>query len=106
VANTRSAEKQNRQAIRHRTRNQAITSALRTQVRKFREALSRGDAAATKAELTAAVRAISKAASKGVIHKGQAARRIARLSKSASHPPAPAKTAAHPAAPAKPAASR
>src|SRR5438067_13780139 len=88
VANTKSAEKQNRQAIRHRARNQAITSAVRTQVRKFREALSGGDAAKVKSELTAAVRAISKAASKGVIHKGQAARRIARLSKASTHPPA------------------
>ena len=94
LANTRSAEKQNRQAIKHRARNQAVTSALRTQVRKFRDALAGGDAAKTKSELTAAIGAISKAASKGVIHKGQAARRIARLSKAATHPPAPAKTAA------------
>ncbi len=90
VANTKSAEKQNRQAIRHRARNQAITSALRTQVRKFREALAAGDAARTKSELTAAVRAISKAASKGVIHKAQASRRISRLSKAASHAAQPA----------------
>jgi small subunit ribosomal protein S20 len=83
VANTKSAEKQNRQAIRHRARNQAVTSALRTQVRKFREALAGGDAAKTKTELIASVRAISKAASKGVIHKAQASRRIARLSKAA-----------------------
>ena len=91
MANTKSAEKQNRQAIRHRARNQAITSALRTQVRKLREALTAGDAARTKAELTEAVRAISKAASKGVIHKAQASRRIARLSKAASHTAQPAK---------------
>ncbi|HEX9572487.1 MAG TPA: 30S ribosomal protein S20 [Myxococcales bacterium] len=91
MANTKSAEKQNRQAIRHRARNQAITSALRTQVRKFREALTAGDAARTKAELTAAMRAISKAASKGVIHKAQASRRIARLSKAASHTAQPGK---------------
>jgi small subunit ribosomal protein S20 len=96
VANTKSAEKQNRQAIRHRARNQAITSAVRTQVRKFREALSGGDAAKTKSELTAAIRAISKAASKGVLHKGQAARRISRLSKAAAHPPAAPKSAAAP----------
>ena len=53
MANTKSAEKQNRQAIRHRARNQAITSALRTQVRKFREALTAGDAARTKAKAAA-----------------------------------------------------
>ena len=84
MANTKSAEKQNRQAHKHRSRNQSITSALRTQVRKFREALASGDASRTKGELTAAIRAISKAASKGVIHKAQASRRISRLSKAAS----------------------
>ena len=94
MANTKSAEKQNRQAIRHRARNQAITSAVRTQVRKFREALSGGDAAKTKTELSAAIRAISKAASKGVIHKAQASRRIARLSKAAAHPNAISASAA------------
>jgi small subunit ribosomal protein S20 len=84
VANTKSAEKQNRQAHKHRARNQSITSALRTQVRKFREAVASGDATKVKAELSAAVRAISKAASKGVIHHRQASRRIARLSTAAN----------------------
>jgi len=89
VANTKSAEKQNRQAQKHRARNQGITSAVRTQVRKFREALAAGDAARTKTELTSAIRAIARAASKGVIHKAQASRRIARLSRSAIATAAP-----------------
>ena len=55
-------------------------------MRKFREALASGDAAKTKTELVSAIRSISKAASKGVIHKAQASRRIARLSKSANAP--------------------
>ena len=88
MANTNSAEKQNRQAQKHRARNQGITSAVRTQVRKFREALAAGDAAKAKTELTSAIRVISKAASKGVLHKAQASRRIARLSKAASAAPA------------------
>jgi small subunit ribosomal protein S20 len=88
VANTRSAEKQNRQAQKHRARNAHVLSTLRTSVRKFREALSAGDAAKTKQELAAAVRQIAKAASKGVIHKGQASRRISRLTRSASQPAA------------------
>src|SRR4051812_37247419 len=90
VANTKSAEKANRQAHKHRARNQGITSALRTQVRKFREALASGDAGRTKTELVAAIRSISKAASKGVIHKAQASRRIARLSHAAQATPAAA----------------
>lgn len=83
MANTKSAEKQNRQATKHRARNQHITSTLRTKVRKFREAVAGDDAVKTKDELAAAVKAIAKAATKGVIHKGQAARRISRLNKTA-----------------------
>lgn len=83
MANTKSAEKQNRQATKHRARNSHITSTLRTQVRKFREAVAGEDAGKTKAELAAAVKAIAKAASKGVIHKAQASRRISRLNKAA-----------------------
>jgi len=89
LANTRSAEKQNRQAQKHRVRNTHILSTLRTSVRKFREAAASGDAQKTKEELAAAVRQIAKAASKGVIHKGQAARRISRLTKAAGSPPSP-----------------
>ena len=86
MANTRSAEKQNRQAQKHRVRNAHVLSTVRSSMRKFREAVAAGDAAKTKQELTQAVRQIAKAASKGVIHKGQAARRISRLSKAAAQP--------------------
>ncbi len=88
MANTRSAEKQNRQAQKHRARNTQVLSALRTSVRKFREAAAAGDAAKTKTELAAAVKQIAKAASKGVIHKAQASRRISRLTKAAHQPAA------------------
>ena len=91
MANTSSAEKQNRQAQKHRIRNAHVMSSLRTSVRKFREAAASGDAAKIKQELAAAVRQIAKAASKGVIHKAQASRRISRLTKAASQPPAPAR---------------
>ena len=87
MANTRSAEKQNRKAQKNRLRNAHVLSTLRTSVRKFREAAASGDAQKTRQELAAAVRQIAKAASKGVIHKGQAARRISRLTKAASNRP-------------------
>ena len=91
MANTRSAEKQNRQARKHRLRNSHVMSTLRTSVRKFREAAASGDAAKTKQELAAAVRQIAKAASKGVIHKAQASRRISRLTKAATQATTPAR---------------
>ena len=83
MANTKSAEKRNRQAQKHQARNQHVTSQLRTQIRKVREALGGGDAPKTQTELAAAVKLIAKAASKGVIHKAQASRRISRLSRAA-----------------------
>ncbi|MBS2023486.1 MAG: 30S ribosomal protein S20 [Deltaproteobacteria bacterium] len=83
MANTKSAQKQNRQSIKRRARNAAGTSALRTEVRKFRETLEGSDAAKTATDLKGAIKAINKAASKGLIHKAQASRRISRLSKAA-----------------------
>ena len=91
MANTRSAEKQNRQAQKHRIRNAHVMSTLRTSVRKLREAAAAGDPDKTKQELASAVRQIAKAASKGVIHKAQASRRISRLTKAASQVAPPAK---------------
>ena len=90
MANTKSAEKQNRQATKHRARNSHVTSGLRTEVRKFRETTLAGDAPKTAAALKSAIKKIAKAASKGVIHKSQAARRISRLSKAAHAKAAPA----------------
>jgi small subunit ribosomal protein S20 len=84
VANTRSAEKANRQSQKHRVRNSHVLSTLRTSVRKFREAATGADAGKTKEELAAAIKQIAKAASKGVIHKAQASRRISRLTKAAN----------------------
>lgn len=85
MANTKSAEKANRQSTKHRARNSHISSTVRTSVRKFRDGLEAGtnDAAATAASLKAAVRQIAKAGSKGIIHKAQVARRISRLSTAA-----------------------
>jgi small subunit ribosomal protein S20 len=91
VANTRSAEKQNRQAQKRRIRNAHVMSTLRTRVRKFREAAAVGDLDRTRQELASAVREIAKAASKGVIHKAQASRRISRLTRAASQVAPPAK---------------
>jgi small subunit ribosomal protein S20 len=84
VANTKSAEKRNRQTQKHRARNQHVISRVRTQVRKVREAIAGSDLPKTKAELAAAVKLIDKAASKGVIHRAQASRRISRLTRAAN----------------------
>ena len=58
-----------------RRRNKATKSALKTSIRRFREAADAGDAAKATQLAQAANRALDKAASKGVIHKNQAANR-------------------------------
>jgi small subunit ribosomal protein S20 len=80
VANTRSAEKMIRAAERRRVRNRSIKSAVKTYVRKA----ERGIVAAVEDSNALVVQAISKldkAASKGILHKRNAARRKSRLMK-------------------------
>lgn len=81
MANTRSAEKRNRQSQKRRTRNAAVRSTVKTAVKQAREAFKTKDPAKVKDALTDAVRALGKASSKGVLHKRTAARRIGRLRK-------------------------
>ena len=65
-------------------RNKSVKSALKTSVRKFREAVEAGDADQAKKAAADASRALDKAASKGVIHKNQAANRKSAVSKQAA----------------------
>ncbi len=90
MANTRSAVKRNRQAQKRRTRNVQVRTGLKSAVKKARDAIAQGDPAATKQSVYAASRALDRAASKGVIHKNAAARRISRLAKAAAKRPQPA----------------
>ncbi len=79
MANTASAEKRNRQSLKRRARNVAVRTGVKSAVKKVREALATGDAAGAKTALTAALKALDGAASKGVLHRNTASRRIARL---------------------------
>jgi small subunit ribosomal protein S20 len=75
VANIKSQMKRNKQNEKARLRNKAVKSELRTLVRRFREAADAGDGEQAQAALKDASRKLDKAASKGVIHKNQAANR-------------------------------
>ena len=79
MANTKSAQKRNRQALKRRARNQAVRTQVKSAVKKAREALAAKDPAKAQEALRAAARTLDKAASKGVLHKKNASRRIARL---------------------------
>jgi small subunit ribosomal protein S20 len=80
MANHPSAEKRNRQRIKRTSRNRAVLTAVRSHVKVLRAALKAGEKAAAKKALAIAISALDKAASKGVLHRKAASRRIARLS--------------------------
>ena len=75
MANIKSQIKRNRTNEAARLRNKSVKSALKTSVRKFREAADAGDVAKATELARSASRQLDKAASKGVIHKNQAANR-------------------------------
>jgi small subunit ribosomal protein S20 len=84
VANIKSHIKRNRQNEQRRQRNKAVKSEVKTYVRRFHEAADAGDSATATERLKTAVRELDKAASKGVIHKNQAANRKSALAKRAA----------------------
>jgi small subunit ribosomal protein S20 len=81
VANIKSQEKRNRTNERRRLRNKSVKSSLHTATRKFRAAAEAGDKATAEELLLSASRQLDKAASKGVIHKNQAANRKSALAR-------------------------
>jgi small subunit ribosomal protein S20 len=83
VANVASAEKRNRQRIKRRARNQFHLTTMRTYVKRVRVAIEAKDGKVAEL-LKAAIAVIDKAASKGVIDKKAASRKISRLTKSSN----------------------
>jgi small subunit ribosomal protein S20 len=83
VANTKSAEKAARQAVKHRAANVALRSRLRTAIRKATEITSSGKADEARAALKDAQPTIDSMVSKGLIHRNKAARHKSRLAKKA-----------------------
>ena len=79
MANIKSQEKRNRTNERARLRNKSVKSSLRTAVRAFREAAEAGEKDKAAELLAATSRKLDKAASKGVIHKNQAANKKSAL---------------------------
>jgi small subunit ribosomal protein S20 len=79
MANTPSAKKATRKIARRAAVNKNRRSRVRTYVRKVEEALAAGDKSAAEAALFAAQPELMRAATKGVIHKNTASRKVSRL---------------------------
>ena len=79
MANIRSAIKRNRQNEKRRLHNRVFRGSTRTQIRKARIAINAGDKKIAVEEVNQAIAQLDSAASKGIIHKNNAARRKSRL---------------------------
>jgi small subunit ribosomal protein S20 len=78
---TKSAKKRLRQSLERRERNRSTRSALKTQIKKVREAVKGGDLAQADAEARVAAKKLDLAAAKKIIHKNAAARTKSRISR-------------------------
>ena len=79
MANHFSALKRARQTAKRTVRNRVNRSRIRTALRHFREALTKGDKAAAEQLFRQTVSAIDKAIQKGVLHANSAGRYKSRL---------------------------
>jgi small subunit ribosomal protein S20 len=75
LANIKSQKKRVLTNAKAQARNKSVRSSVKTAVKKVQEAIAAGDKATALAGLQAANRELDRAATKGVIHKNQAANR-------------------------------
>ena len=79
MANTSSAKRAARQAVRRTARNKSKMSRMKTEVRKVEEAIAAGKKDEAIAALKAAEPILVRTAQKGMIHKKTASRKVSRL---------------------------
>lgn len=109
---TASAKKQARSGVKRAARNRAVRSEVKTMVVKARRSIAEtgGDSAERMTTALEALRSLDRAASKGVLHRNNAARRKGRLArqmaKMSTAAPAPAAAKGKKAAPSAPAAAK
>ena len=80
MANTPSAKKATRKIARRTAINKARRTNMRTNLRNLEEAIAAGDKAKATAQFRLVQPVVMKSASKGIIHKNTAARKMSRLS--------------------------
>jgi small subunit ribosomal protein S20 len=80
MANTAQSKKRARQAIRRTDINKARRSRVRTFLRKVEESIASGNIEAAREALNVAQSELMRAASKGIVHKNTASRKVSRLS--------------------------
>ena len=84
MANIKSQIKRVKTNNKAQARNKSVSSSIKTAVRKFREAVVKGDAATTTTELRSASKALDIAVAKGVVHRNTAANKKSSMAKAAA----------------------
>ena len=84
MANIKSQIKRVKTNNKAQARNKSVSSSIKTAVRKFREAVVKGDAATTTTELRAASKALDVAVAKGVLHRNTAANKKSSMAQAAA----------------------
>ena len=84
MANIKSQVKRIKTNEKARQRNKAVTSRLKSSIRKFRDALTSGDSSKVQSELRSASRLLDVAVAKGVIHRNNAANKKSAMAKAAA----------------------
>ncbi len=81
MAKSKSAIKRHKQSLKRRARNRHVRSSVKSAIKDVRSALGTGSGEEAGKALTKAASVISRAGSKGVLHKKNVARKVARLSR-------------------------
>lgn len=79
MANIKSAKKRVGITQKQNLRNRMVSSAVKTSIKRFNQAIEEGDQAKTENSYIKAVSMVDKAAAKGVMHKNAANRKKAQL---------------------------
>ncbi len=81
MANSKSAAKRARQTIKRTARNKAVRSKLKTDLKRFEQAMVSEDKELAEQRLKRAIITIDKAVTKGILHKNKAARTKSSITK-------------------------
>jgi small subunit ribosomal protein S20 len=85
LANTKSALKRIRSSEKRRVRNRQVRTETRTYIKRARAQIEAGELEDAQESVAQAIRALDKAAEKGIFHKNNVARRKSRLVQKLNH---------------------
>ena len=81
MPNTTSSKKRLRQNEIHRLRNRSLKSAVRTQIKKVRQAVDSGDLEKAEIEYRLAAKKLDKVGARSILHRNTSSRYKSRLQK-------------------------